>query len=222
LRRFISLIYIYDQAILKDNYDYAALFYDRLARLVYGRTLIDAQRYLLPAIPAGARVLIAGGGTGSILEEIALIHPSGLIIDYAEASSGMIERAKKRDKGNNEVNFTHSRVEEMAFASRMYDVVITPFFFDNFSDAAMRKIFSVLDSRLKQDGAWLYCDFRETDKARHKFLLRTMYIFFRWWCGVEAKKLPDMADCFLCYYYHPVVQTTFMKGFVESAIYKRV
>jgi hypothetical protein len=49
------------------NYNNSAWFYDRLSRMVYGRALINAQVYLLQYVPAGASVLIAGGGTGWIL-----------------------------------------------------------------------------------------------------------------------------------------------------------
>ena len=81
--------------MLERNYDSIALIYDRLARLVYGRSLVNAQLYLLDAIPAEAHVLIVGGGTGWVLEEITKRHPSGLSIDYIDAASKMVALAKK-------------------------------------------------------------------------------------------------------------------------------
>jgi len=197
--------------------------YDWLSRLVFGGKLTDAQRYLLTVlIKPGMRVLVAGGGSGEIVEEISTLQPSGLIIDYAEASSVMLAKARKRNAGKNEVNYIHNRVEKIAFGARKYDAILTPFLFDNFTDATARKVFSVMDAVLKPDGLWLYCDFRHTDNRRHKWLLKTMYAFFRICCNVEAAKLPDMDDCFLSYYYHPVMEATFMDGFILSAVYKRV
>ena len=69
------------------NYDNSAWFYDRLSRLIYGKALVRSQVYLLRYIPAGSIILIAGGGTGWILEEISKLHPSGLKITYVEISS---------------------------------------------------------------------------------------------------------------------------------------
>src|SRR5665213_2689273 len=76
------------------NYDNSAWFYDRLSRLIYGDALVRAQVYLLGFIPENAKVLIAGGGTGWILEKLADVHPAGLQITYAEVSAKMMAQAK--------------------------------------------------------------------------------------------------------------------------------
>src|SRR5665213_550548 len=98
---------------MASNYDNSAWFYDRLSRVIYGRALIRSQVYLLPCIPAGATILIAGGGTGWILEEIANIYPSGLKIVYAEISAKMMAFSRKRNAGNNEVIFINLPVENI-------------------------------------------------------------------------------------------------------------
>jgi len=78
------------------NYNNSVWFYDRLAGLVYGKELIKSQVYLLPYIPANAHVLVVGGGTGWILEELARVHPSGLNITYAEIAPAMIALSQKK------------------------------------------------------------------------------------------------------------------------------
>ena len=72
------------------NYNNAAWFYDSLSRVVYGKALIDAQVYLLQYIQPNSTILIVGGGTGWILEEVARIHPTGLQITYVEAYAQMM------------------------------------------------------------------------------------------------------------------------------------
>ncbi|MBS1526144.1 MAG: methyltransferase domain-containing protein, partial [Bacteroidetes bacterium] len=108
------------------NYNNSAWFYDRLSRLVYGKALIRSQVYLLPFIPAHSKVLIAGGGTGWILEEITKIHPSGLEITYVEIAANMMKLSRKRNAGDNQVTFINDAVENISL-EHDYDVVITPF-----------------------------------------------------------------------------------------------
>ena len=205
---------------LKRNYDTAAWFYDGLSRLVFGRTLVDAQSFLIDAIPARSSVLIAGGGTGWILEEIAKKQPAGLHITYVDASSKMMALAKRHSCGNNTITFITSQVEDAGLAG-VFDVVLTPFLFDNFSEDTMQKIFSVLDNLLAENGIWLYSDFRNTDAVAHKAILWSMYRFFGLISGVEATRLPGTEACFAKHGYRAREQKTFMNGFVTSAIYER-
>jgi spermidine synthase len=78
------------------NYNNSAWFYDSLARLVYGKALVNAQVYLLKHITENAKVLIVGGGTGWILDELTRIHPSGLQITYVEIAPNMMALSKKK------------------------------------------------------------------------------------------------------------------------------
>ena len=175
---------------------------------------------MLPAIPPGARVLIVGGGSGWILEAIASFQGIGLKITYVDASVKMIDLARQRDAGNNEVLFMNAYVEE-ANLGGPFDIVFTPFLFDNFSAEHSRKIFSVLDERLHERGAWLYCDFTNNGRWWHKFLLKLMYLFFRIISRVEASRIPDMAGCFDKNGYHAQKEWQYMDGFIVSQVYKR-
>src|ERR1700744_4259957 len=163
------------------NYDKLAGSYDLIRQLVFGNSIVRAQVCLLQYITAGNQVLIVGGGTGWILEEIAKVVPGGLLIDYVESSGKMILLAKKRKAGNNKINFIHQPVEAYSTEKR-YDVILTPFLFDNFSTGKIGEIFGRLDEYLAASGTWLYADFvYDKDKGHlwQKYLLRIMYLFFR-------------------------------------------
>src|ERR1700722_7934923 len=111
------------------NFNNSAWFYDALSRLVYGRALINAQLFLLKFIPANSKVLIAGGGTGLILEEITNLHPAGLNITYVEIAPKMMRLSEKRNTGSNAVTFINAAIENVTL-TKDFDVVITPFLFD--------------------------------------------------------------------------------------------
>ena len=187
---------------------------------MYGRALVKAQLYLLEAIPPNSRILIVGGGTGWILEEITKLHSTGLHITYVDASAKMMARAQQRNAGGNQVTFITSPVEETNLSS-VFDIVLTPFLFDNFTEASMGKIFSLLDNHLAKNGIWLYSDFRDTVVPLQKAMLKVMYFFFRVSCGVEAFRLPATEDCFRYHEYNIREQKTFLNGFVVSTVYER-
>ncbi len=205
---------------MASNYDNSAWFYDRLSRVIYGRALIRSQVYLLPFIPAGAAILIAGGGTGWILEEIAKIHPSGLKITYAEISSNMMALSRKRNAGNNEVTFINQPVEQVQLPHQ-FDVVITPFLFDNFTEQTLKNVFDHIHSSLKPGGIWLNTDFRLTGKWWQKILLQSMILFFRIICRIESTKLPDIEECFEQGRYVIINQKTFFGEFILSSVYQK-
>jgi ubiquinone/menaquinone biosynthesis C-methylase UbiE len=205
---------------LKRSYDTIALYYDRLAKLVYGKALIRARSYLVSAIAPNADILIVGGGTGRELEEIASIYPTGINITYIDASAKMISRAAKRNVADNKVTFMASPVEASAIDGT-YDIILTPFFFDNFTDESMRKIFARLHAHLRPGGLWLYCDFLDTGIMWQKAVLSIMYLFFRRACGIEARRLPDAAGCFSRHGYSIGGQQFFLHNFITAVIYKK-
>jgi len=208
---------------MKRSYDAIAGVYDILAGIFIGKALRDAQVYLVQYIPAGSKILIAGGGTGWILEEITRIHSEGLQIDYLDISANMISKAKKRQVGQNEVRFINQSAEEN-FEGNNYDVLLTPFFFDNFKEPTFRSIFNRLHQKLQCNGLWLYADFQVAGEHQlfQKSMLSIMYTFFRTICNIEANHLPDVVTQFVKNGYQLVHHQTFKIEFIISSIYKRV
>ncbi len=203
------------------NFNNAALFYDRLSRLVYGRAVIDAQIYLLQFIPATAKILIVGGGTGWILDEITKIHPSGLNISYVEVSANMMALSKKRNAGANKVVFIHDAIENISLSDD-FGVVVTPFLFDNFTDQTTQQIFDHIHPLLKPNGLWLNCDFQLTGKWWQGILLRSMILFFRVVCNIEASRLPNIEKHFEQHDYITIAGQTFFGDFIISKAWRRI
>lgn len=183
------------------NYNNIAFFYDLLCKLVFGQKIKNAQIHSLQYISSGSNILIVGGGTGWILEEIAKIHSFGLRIMYVDSSSKMIQLSKKRNIALNTIEFIHASIEDVDLSQQKYDVVLTPFLFDNFRQSTALSVFKKLNMSLKYGGYWLYIDFYISDKNKYqqKVVLKLMYIFFRSMCNIEANKLPYMADYFSSY-----------------------
>ena len=63
---------------MANNYNSIAKYYDTLSRVIYQRAIIKAQVFLIQFIKDNDRILLVGGGTGWILEELSKLqklHP---------------------------------------------------------------------------------------------------------------------------------------------------
>jgi ubiquinone/menaquinone biosynthesis C-methylase UbiE len=202
------------------NYDNSASFYDKLSRLVFGKALVNAQTWLLPLIPENAKVLIVGGGTGWILEEITKLHPGGLSITYIEISAKMMALSRKRNTGANQVEFINKAVEDAGLTAD-FDVVITPFLFDNFTEDILIGVFQHIHKTLKPGGLWLNTDFQLTGKWWQYLMLKSMLLFFKVLCGVPAWRLPDVGKQFGKFGYDVTEEKRFFGDFVVTRAYRQ-
>ncbi len=202
------------------NYDGIAHYYDLISRIVFGKTLVNAQTCLLKHLPANSNILLVGGGTGWILEEISSTFPSGLNIDFVESSAQMILLSKKRNFKQNKVNFINLPIENFN-SEQQYDVIFTPFLFDNFSKEKIQIVFSKLDSFLKNNGSWLQVDFViDKNKFTHhkKIFLKVMYLFFHITCSIETQILIDM-EIFFEKNYYKIYEKSHIGNFIKSIAY---
>jgi ubiquinone/menaquinone biosynthesis C-methylase UbiE len=183
------------------NFDVIAPYYDGLSQLVFGRKIKKSQIEALKFIQPCSTILILGGGTGWILEELSKIHPSGLTITYVDISLKMIHLSKRRKTLLNTVDFINDSIQNISLENDHYDAVISPFFLDCFSGATVQSVFYKINTSLKINGLWLNIDFCLTEKSNfwQKTLIRLMYTFFRFICNIEATKLPHIAIYFTNY-----------------------
>jgi len=202
------------------NYNNSAWFYDSLARLVYGKALVNAQVYLLKHIPSNSKVLIVGGGTGWILDELARIHPSGLQVTYVEIAPNMMALSKKRNVGNNQVTFINDAIENVDLPAD-FDIALTPFLLDNFTEESLNNVFSSIAVLLKSNALWLNTSFQLTGKWWQRVLLKTMFILFKLTCGIEASKLPGIDKCFEDNGFTLVDQQRFFGEFIGARVYQK-
>lgn len=206
--------------IVASDYSNAAWFYDRLSRVVFGQTLVKAQIHFLSAIPPHSNILIAGGGTGQLLESIAAIHSQGLKITYAEISAKMIARAQRRNAGQNQVTFINEGVEHIS-ADDKFDVVITAFLLDSLNPQIFSPVFYHMHSLLRLGGIWLNTDFQLTGKWWQKPLLKSMYFFFRLMGCTDTISLPQIARAFRRTGYEVVEERSFYGDFILASVYRK-
>tara|TARA_R110001592_G_scaffold299603_1_gene570659 strand:+ start:3163 stop:3777 length:615 start_codon:yes stop_codon:yes gene_type:complete len=174
---------------VKNNFNLIAPVYDGLAKVIFGKKLRKVQTQFLPLILEDASVLIMGGGTGWIINELFNTGFKGRLT-YVEASEKMISLSKKNSAFSNSVDFIHGE-ESTLPTGRKYDVIITNFFLDVFSEPRLDQVITTLSEKLNKGGLWICSDFYDTGKASHRFLLWLMLSFFRITTQLESKRLID-------------------------------
>jgi len=207
---------------MNNNYDKIAGHYDALSRLVFFKSQVNAQVNQLRYIQENNHVLIVGGGTGWILEELSKIYTE-LNIVYVEISAKMIALSQKRSYKNNHVEFVNIGIEDFK-TDVLFDVILTPFLFDNFAEQRAAKVFEQLNEYLKKDGLWFQVDF-SLNKANGNWwkwlLLRSMYGFFKLLGIVEAHQLIDMNPYFFKANYLIVEERLYYGSFIKATIFRK-
>lgn len=196
----------------QNGFDWLSPVYDFLARLIYGSSIQNSQSYLLKDLRAGASVLIMGGGTGWILNEIHRRQPS-VTITFVDTSIGMIQRAKRRSGNIPGITFIHGNVHHVP--AKKFDVIILPFFLDMFSQNLKKEVEAICEMSCK-DTQWLITDFISTGKAWQNVLLFVMYRFFRIACSIEATHLPDWRGTLSQMNFSTHESKSFHNGFILS------
>ena len=208
---------------MANDYNSIAKFYDALSRIVFQRSIVKAQQYLIGFINDDDKVLLIGGGTGWILEEISKMKKQNISIVYVEKSSAMINLSKKRNYTNVHVEFINKAVEEYD-APGKFDIILTPFLFDNFLIDNIQIVFARLDGMLKQNGIWLYADFvndKTNKKLWQRSLLKTMYLFFRLTANIETQELIDMRP-FFSGGYEMLTEQFYYNHFIQAIAFRKI
>jgi len=196
-------------------------FYDVLAEIVFGRKLQEAQAANLRYISDYSRILIIGGGSGWILQQV-LKHTQHSSIVYLEASDSMLRKSEEINKLilNNKIEYRLGTEENIGVQEK-YDLIIANFFLDLFSPVYLIPILEKLYKALAPSAKLLITDFVLPDtsnspKWRTQVLFKSMYLFFRLTCNISAAALPywdkylksfSLTEINSAYFYHGLVKT---------------
>ena len=200
-----------------NNFNRIAGYYDFLARIVFGRSIRTCQVGFLSLIPDSSDILILGGGTGWIVEELK-IRTKNCSIWYIELSDRMISLAKSNDESQH-VNFLHGSEKDIP-NEKTFDVVITNFFLDLFPEHKLRTTIQAIEKSLEKKAIWLVSDFVD-GRWWHCALLWIMYRFFKLTTGIEASTLPRWERSIEACGFKEEKHQFFYGMFIKSSVYRK-
>jgi ubiquinone/menaquinone biosynthesis C-methylase UbiE len=204
---------------MRNNFNLIAPVYDALAKLIFGNKLKSAQCHFLHLIPQDSNVLIVGGGTGWILDEIFKTGFRGSVT-YVEASAKMIKMTERRLQTSWKVTLICG--DEKAIPEEFYDVLITNFFLDVFSAEKLNKVMAQLSDRLSSHGLWFCTDFRHTNRLEHQFIIWLMLQFFRFSARLESRSLLNFQAFFKDLPMKQIDYHEFSKELIFSSLYQKM
>ncbi len=200
-----------------NDFDKLAFIYDQLARLVFGKSMVESQKHFLNAIPEGSRILILGGGTGWILMELLKIKKE-MSVCYIEASAKMIDIAKARLNRDERIQFIHGTESDIPSDSQ-FDFIITNFYLDLFTNESLKIVIGKIGNSLAPQGKWIATDFT-SNQWWHRVMLKVMYFFFNVTCNIESKKLPEWSKEFQAISAKQLDSKKFYGGFIQTTIFQ--
>ena len=175
------------------NFDRVAAPYRWLETIVFGDQLQEARVAFLSKIERPRRALVVGEGNGRFLADFVKVHP-GAEIDCVEASARMLEIAR-RNVGAARVKFVQADIRALALDKNSYDLIVTHFFLDCFSEKTLPPLIDQLADAATAEAHWLIADFCQPAggwrRRQARALIRSMYFFFRVAAGIEARQLVD-------------------------------
>jgi hypothetical protein len=204
---------------LLNKYNKIAHFYTGLSRLVFGNQLLKIQQELITHLPTDGKLLILGGGNGKILPLIYQ-HAPRLSINYVEASSTMIQLAKKRAPNQQKITFHHIDVLDYC---HKHDHIYAGFFLDLFHEKQIEELILKLEN-IKSETTWYIADFQLNRNTKYRLIrtiqLNATILFFRIATQHSIKHLPNIDTLFIQMKYAPKTET---KGylFIFCEVFKK-
>ena len=199
---------------MKNNYNKIAWFYDLLKYIVYGKQIDLAEKHFISTIPENAKVLIIGGGSGSILP----YFKAKTEITFIDQSDRMIQKARTR--------ITNAKIEfiignETSIPSIQFDYIITNFFLDLFDESQLRRIIKTLSDLHVE--FWINTDFtlQYNPSFIHKALEKVMYLFFKITTNIEASQLLNFEFHLNEFKLQKIDSKLFYNKFIETSCWQR-
>lgn len=198
---------------MKNSFDRVAGFYDRLARLAFGKIWDKIQKSPLPFLQNKKNILIVGGGTGQILEYLG----QGQEIVFVELSKKMLDLAKRR-KTSAAVDFVHQNYLTWQ-SDQKFDVILFSFFLDAFSESSLNSILKKCQSELSRQGELIVVDFERAAPLQN-FVTKIMLLFFRIATKLESRQLLDFKKIIASVGFEMIEAKAFLKGWVYLRVFR--
>ena len=178
------------------SFDTLAPHYRWMERVLAGEKLQRCRIEFVPTIPEPNRALLVGEGAGRFLAVFLSRFPQSKIV-CLDASEKMLSESKRSITAATQVEFVHANIFDWPIPEQKFDLIVTNFFLDCFTPNQLQTIVRKLADAATPDATWLLSDFCEPPRGwkkwRARWILASMYLFFRFATKLPAGKLtpPD-------------------------------
>jgi ubiquinone/menaquinone biosynthesis C-methylase UbiE len=210
------------------SFDSIAPAYRTLETIAFGGDLQRARVACLGEIGSPRGALIVGEGNGRFLCELLRRHPN-MAVDCVDESRRMLELARRGIKRQlpaeaTRVRFLRHDITSWTPPEASYDLIVTHFFLDCFSENRVVDIVNRLARAATPNATWLLADFCVPvpgfARIRAGLWMAAMYRFFRIAAGIEATELADPSPFLRAAGFDLFRQNLFRSGMVKSELWR--
>jgi len=212
------------------NCDLIAPHYQALEYASFGRTLERRRFAFLATAKTSRNAIVCGGGDGRFLARLLLAN-STVRVDFVDSSQKMVELAERRIAGlgrsfRSRVRFYVADLANFDPSHGDYDLVVTHFFLDCFTDAELFKLAARLASWTTPNAQWIVSEFQQ---APGRFaglwsglVIRALYAAFRLSTGLRVTRLPHYENALTAAGFRLQRKEPALAGLLRSALWKRL
>jgi len=211
----------------KASFDKLAPWYHFLETISFGNHLQECRISLLTELNEVKNILILGDGNGRFLESL-LKSNRYAEIESLDISKTMIGLANKRITSlpnSSRVVFIHSNVFDWDFPKCKYDLVVTNFFLDCFTNSELTNLIERISLSLKPEGKLIYGDFNVPNSFSKKtlttLLLFGMYLFFKIFTRISANSLHDPTSLLIEKKFILMKEKFYLWSFLKSQLWMK-
>ncbi len=208
-----------------NNYGLISHFYDPLANMVFGRSLVQAAANpFLELETEGKNILIPGIGTGSFLSLIPksrLVEPE--LILGIDDSENMLSRASRKvnELGIQDmISLKRSDFFDLR-PSMKFDLLLANFFLDCLPNRQIEEFMLKAYQSTAADGRLVITDF-SLNESRHmmkeKALIHVAYAFFKISTNIPRLSLPDLDQYVDKGLWKIEEEWKYLNGFIRSIV----
>lgn len=186
----------------KSNFDVIARPYKTFEYLTFGNMLEKTRFHYLPEIAHCKNALVLGDGDGRFLSRL-LAANQNLHATAVDSSTTMLRLLRRRCEANITDCKQRLRIiqsDALTFTpTETYDLIVTHFFLDCFSQEDLRLLIHRLVPSLAPEAWWLVSEFRIPDGVLAfpaGLLIRSLYLAFHILTGLRTTQLPDYGSDF--------------------------
>jgi len=178
--------------------------FDRLARVYRWMEYFSFDSYLqkcrvfrLGEMASRRRALIYGDGDGRFLSYLVRCLPQ-IEVASVDASRQMLHQAAHRLPSGAHVRLIQAdalECEVEALGEAPFDLVVTHFFLDCFSEAEIASLLSRVNTATEEHALWVVSEFalpkRNPARLAGKLIIRALYLAFGLLTGLRTRRLPE-------------------------------
>jgi ubiquinone/menaquinone biosynthesis C-methylase UbiE len=208
-----------------------APFYEFFERISFGRSLERRRIAFLSKMLGAREILECGGGDGRFITRL-VDENAEATIDFVDLSSKMTELAKRRvfrtlPRDCKRIAFHNQDIRRFSPRPncKVYDLIITHFFLDCFTDDQTQAIVTRISGWAAPDAKWIVSEFNVPNKRFRRIwtagIVRSLYIAFGITTDLQTTRLPDYGSALLRVGFQRESVEDACGGLLQSSLWRR-